>query len=74
MDNKSKQIVDIISTVLKSEVNRDTVRADCVKWDSLKHIEIIFAIEDFFAVEFTEDEMIKLDSVQAFVDRIENAT
>jgi acyl carrier protein len=42
---------------------RDGVAA----WDSLKHVELIFAVEDAFDVSFDESEMESLDSEDAIV-------
>jgi len=41
------------------------VRADIEQWDSLKHMEIILALEDRFGVMFHEDEFPALDSTAA---------
>jgi acyl carrier protein len=39
-------------------------------WDSLKHVEVIFALEDRFNVRFSEDEMQQLDSVGKITRRV----
>jgi acyl carrier protein len=39
-------------------------------WDSLKHFEIIFALEDRFNLRFTEAEMEELVSVTKIARRI----
>ncbi len=46
-------------------------RADHPVWDSLKHVEIIFMLEDEFGVQFREVEFAALDSVAAIVERVE---
>jgi acyl carrier protein len=38
------------------------VRADVAEWDSLKHMEIVFALEDRYGVRFDESEFPALDS------------
>jgi acyl carrier protein len=55
-----KLLVDVLKQPLKegAEITCQNTPA----WDSLKHIEIMFALEDEFSVEFTEDELVKLDS------------
>jgi acyl carrier protein len=39
-------------------------------WDSLKHMEVIFALEDRFHVRFSEAEMPQLDSVGRITQRL----
>lgn len=57
-----------LAAVLKCEVDADTSRLNTPQWDSLKHIEIIFAVEDELDIEFSEKEMAGLDSVARIVD------
>jgi acyl carrier protein len=37
-------------------------RVDVPAWDSLKHMEIIFALEDRYRVQFDESEFASLDT------------
>ena len=63
------RVIEIVAQALKQPVTRDTTRESTAAWDSLKHIELVFAIEDELQIRFDEDELEALDSVQAFVDR-----
>lgn len=42
-------------------------RKDVEQWDSLKHVEIVFALEDRYDVQFLESEFEAMDSVSAIV-------
>ena len=46
-------------------------REDNPDWDSLKHIEVIFALEDALGVRFDADELGSLVSVQAIAGSVE---
>lgn len=63
------RVIEIVAQALKQPVTRDTTRESTAAWDSLKHIELVFAIEDELQLRFDEDELEALDSVQAFVER-----
>jgi acyl carrier protein len=69
-------VINLIKKVIKSEVSPDSKRKDLAKWDSLKHIEIMFLIEDELNVRFSEEELADLDSVIKIIDAInkQNAT
>lgn len=41
------------------------------KWDSLKHVEVLFHIEDSLDIRFDEDEMAGLDSLERLVEAAE---
>lgn len=40
-------------------------------WDSVKHVELIFLLEDEFDMEFDEETMAQLNSVDSIVAAIE---
>ena len=46
------------------QLTRDTAGG----WDSLKHMEILFAVEDELGIQFREDELGQLGSVRAIID------
>jgi len=53
------EIAEILSLTLGRPVGagEDLKRADEPKWDSLKHLEIIFAVEGAYGVSFSPDEI-----------------
>lgn len=63
----------IVSIVLKRplEPNSAVSRENTAEWDSLKHLEIMFAVEDEFRMEFSEDELASADSIARIADLIE---
>jgi len=62
------KVVTILSTILKLPLDRSATRESLAQWDSLKHIEIVFAIEDELGIQFSEAELTELDSVASIVD------
>ena len=46
-------------------------RASEPGWDSIKHIELIFALEDAFGMLFGEEELAGLDSSYAIIAAVE---
>ena len=74
MDRQSVQntVVKVLSAILKCETDIDTSRENTPQWDSLKHIEIIFAVEDELEIEFSQQEMVGLDSVAKIVSAAVN--
>jgi acyl carrier protein len=64
-------VLSVLSTVLKCEVNNEASRENLAQWDSLKHIEVIFAIEDELNLQFPEEMLPNLNSVESIVDAAE---
>ena len=61
------RVVATLSDVLGTEVAPDAKRVDLPTWDSLKHVELVFALEDEFDDEFLSDQIPSLNSVDAIV-------
>jgi len=51
----------------------DLRREDEPKWDSLKHVVLIFAIEDEFDIQLEEEQMERIDSLSAILNAIDAA-
>lgn len=66
-----KVVLTVLSTVLKCEVDELATRENLPQWDSLKQIEVIFAIEDELNVQFNEETLSDLNSVAQIVDAAE---
>jgi acyl carrier protein len=49
------------------EVSRETMPS----WDSLRHVEVIFAVEEEFEVYLSKEEMVRATSLSALVELVE---
>ena len=58
------KIIMVIEDVLKTPVDIETSQDNCHKWDSLRHLNIIMAIEDTFEVLFEPEDIAKMKNVQ----------
>lgn len=61
---------EILESFLGEEISAGTSRSNSAAWDSLQHMQIVFALEEKFAVQFTEDEIPTLDSFKAIVGSV----
>lgn len=64
-------VLSVLSTVLKCEVDDQSSRESLAQWDSLKQIEVIFAIEDELNLHFPAEILPELNSVEHIVDAAE---
>jgi acyl carrier protein len=71
------EIEAAVADLLSLAIGRPVVPAELVsrdsepRWDSLRHVELIFMLEDRFAVQFTEEEMGALRSSRQIADALE---
>jgi len=63
----TETVLTILHSIVKQQVDASSSRENTPAWDSLKHIEVIFAIEDELGVEFSEAELADLNSVERIV-------
>ena len=67
------KVIEIFQSILGRDFRKqdfDVPRSDTPEWNSLSHVEIIFACEDRFQIEFTVEELSDLNSIKSFVDSI----
>ena len=62
------RVIQTVSRALKAQVNEGSTRDNTPAWDSLRHIEVVFSIEDELGLEFSESEQVELMSVRRIVD------
>ena len=74
MTNVQTQVLAIMSRVLmidQSKISLTMTRSQCDSWDSLRHIELIVAIEANFDVRLSFEEISLMGSFDAIVDVID---
>lgn len=66
---------DILRLTLKTEVpaEGDVSRESFDAWDSLKHVDLIFALEDEFDVQFSEQQMADMNSLAEIFQALKEA-
>jgi acyl carrier protein len=72
--NESTLLADLnalMSSVLGIIVTEETVRKKEPAWDSLKHMEIIFAVEGKWGVTFSEEEIVLIGSVADLLRKLQ---
>ena len=67
-------IAKIFSTILGVEFKPDSniSRENTPQWNSLKHMEIMFGIEEQFNIQFSESELSDLDSIYKIISVLDD--
>lgn len=70
MEDKIKKVLsdvlDIEEKIISEESSPETIET----WDSLKHMNLVVALEEEFNIEFTDDELVELISYPLIVEII----
>lgn len=67
--NHEIEVAKLVSEILGEPVSAEASRVTVAGWDSLKHMEIIFAFEEAYGVQLDESEMAILSSVKGLAER-----
>lgn len=70
-NNINQEIIEIITTVIGEPVPSNVERGVLSKWDSLRHMQIIFSVEERFGVQFSESEIAQVKSVDDIAAKVE---
>ena len=64
MKNKSEQriknVMSVVFEISVEEIKDDSSPDTIGSWDSLKHMNLVVALEEEFKTEFTEDEIVEM--------------
>ena len=61
---------EVFSVVLGHPVGPDVARVNEPAWDSLKHMQLVFAVEEKFGVQFPEEAIPQLNSLASFAEHL----
>ena len=71
MKNKLFEVISKVMQVPIGEINEDSSPDTLEKWDSLKHINLILALEEEFNVQFTDAEIVEMVSVETIMEKLQ---
>ena len=65
MTEKINEVMAQVLAIPVESINADTSPKNVVQWDSLKHMQLIFALEEEFGITFADDTVPNLISHDA---------
>lgn len=70
MQNEILEIVSQVMNVPEEQLNDESSPNTVKNWDSLKHMNLILALEEKFAVSFSDDEIVNMLSVKKVIETL----
>jgi acyl carrier protein len=71
MSDQIKQILSQIFMVPVGAIDDDSSPASIASWDSLKHMQLVLALEEEFSIEFPDDVVPNLNSVASIESAVQ---
>ena len=66
-----QRLAEVFALVFGRPIPAEATRKDVPEWDSLKHMQLVFEVEEQFGLQFSEEEIPRLDSMGRFSELIE---
>jgi len=66
------RVVSQIMDVPVEDVNESSSPENLEKWDSLQHMNLILALEEEFAVRFSDEDVFLIENVAIILEILEN--
>ena len=70
-----EKIIDIVKKHIKDKKFNEKIEfKDTLKWDSLTHLNILFAIEEFFKIKFSISEIGAFKNIEEIINSVKKKT
>lgn len=72
MQNRIKKVMSNVFNINQNTINIESSPDNIENWDSLKHMNLIFALEEEFNIEFDDEEILDSLSFALILDIVTN--
>jgi len=66
-----KNVMSAVFTISKNQIKDDASPDSIDSWDSLKHMNLVVALEEEFKIQFSDDEITDTTNYTSFVSILE---
>jgi len=64
IEGRVKSVISAVFEIPADKIGEESSPDNIESWDSLKHMNIVVALEEEFNIQFTDDEIIELISMK----------
>lgn len=73
MRERVKQVMSSVMNVPAEQISDDSSPDTLESWESLNHMNLVLALEEEFAIQFTEQQIIEMLNFELVVATVEEA-
>jgi acyl carrier protein len=70
IESRTRVVMGKVLQIPPQDISADVSRKTLLVWDSLKHMNLILALEDEFGVEFNDQEIAGIDSLYLLLEAL----
>ncbi|MFX0135183.1 MAG: acyl carrier protein [Candidatus Hodarchaeota archaeon] len=72
MHDKLFNVISVLIGIPVEDLSEDSSYGSVPYWDSLKHMNLILALEEEFDVSFTDEEISRISSIRDMIEILKN--
>jgi len=70
MNDRVRHILGVALEMPEQQISESLSAEDASNWDSIRHLNLVMALEEAFGVSFSSDELGRLTSYRAIADAL----
>ena len=73
----NEEVFAIISAVMEvplDDISEDATKETIANWDSMRQLNLVFALEDQFGVKFADEDILRMNGVRDILDALGRIT
>lgn len=70
LEDRIRAVVSAVLGLSADEINADSSPDTVEQWDSMKHMNMVVALEEEFDIEFTDDEIMEMSNFGQITENV----
>jgi acyl carrier protein len=70
MDERLRHVLAVVLEMPEAQIDEQLTAEQTSNWDSMRHLNLIMALEDAFGVTFASEELAELTSYRAIAEAL----
>lgn len=70
IEDRIRSIMSAVLAIPAGEINEDTSPESIESWDSMKHMNMVVGLEEEFDIEFSDDDIMDMNSFALIIEAV----
>ena len=70
IEDRTKNVMSAVFEISTGEINDKSSPDNIISWDSIKHMNLVVALEEEFDIQFNDSEIVELQNLSLIINII----
>ena len=70
IEDRTKKVMSAVFEISTGEINDKSSSDNIISWDSIKHMNLVIALEEEFDIQFNDSEIVELQNLSLIINII----